>query len=231
MVTREAVVWAYRLLLNREPESEQVITEHQEAADISALSQRFLRSDEYLLANTDDSERALFEKFIDRNAIPELGFVTDFLGTRIRTASLWDAAKAFDGKVLGVPIPGDFHAATIEWVGLLSSVSTANDRYRAMELGAGYGPWVIAGGKAAKRRGISDIKLCAVEASPQRYDTLLQHFRDNGFSPSEHILLNAAVGTANGEAIWPIPAEPLNDQGPRPIEKWRLSRLSRRHSR
>lgn len=215
MLDREAVVWAYRLLLNREPDSEEAIKEHQHAKDLRELLKRFLRSSEFVVDGHPD--RRFLELFQNKDAHPRPGFVTDFLGTRIRTSSLWSEAKSLDGKLLGLPIPGDFQAETIEWVGTLSSVADAQVRYRAMELGAGFGPWVVAAGNAARGRGISDIKLYAVEGSPQRYATLVQHFEDNAFPPSDHILLNAAVGTADGEVHWPASDDPLNDSGSRPL--------------
>jgi FkbM family methyltransferase len=216
-LSRETIIWSYRLLFNREPESEDAIRAHQSVGTHRELVHRLLTSREYVLAHIDHSERVLFESFRNKNATPRVGFVTDFLGTRIRTSSLWDHAKALDGRLLGIPVPNDFHAEAIEWIGLLSSVSTTGTCYRAMELGAGFGPWVVAGANAARQRGVSDIKLCAVEASPDRYGTLVQHFVDNGFDPADHILINAAVGTSAGEATWLVAADPINDNGSRPV--------------
>jgi radical SAM protein with 4Fe4S-binding SPASM domain len=48
-ITREAVIWAYRLLLNREPENEEVISQHQSALDRSAMVKGFLTSPEFHL--------------------------------------------------------------------------------------------------------------------------------------------------------------------------------------
>jgi len=47
-VSRDAVVWAYRLFLNREPESEAVVDEHiGKAADLAALRRAFVGSSEF----------------------------------------------------------------------------------------------------------------------------------------------------------------------------------------
>src|SRR5690242_19455560 len=73
-----------------------------------------------------------------------------------------------------------------------------------MELGAGFGPWIIAGALAAKQRGIENIRLYAVEGDPQHFQFLRQHFLDNGFEPGEHTLLQAAVGVNRGTTEWPI---------------------------
>ena len=51
MLSREDVRWAYRLLLGREPESEDVITAACRLPDIETLRQQFIASDEFALSN------------------------------------------------------------------------------------------------------------------------------------------------------------------------------------
>jgi FkbM family methyltransferase len=51
MVPREAVVWAYRLILGREPESEAVIEGHGRLADVAALRRRLLNCEEFARKN------------------------------------------------------------------------------------------------------------------------------------------------------------------------------------
>jgi 2-polyprenyl-3-methyl-5-hydroxy-6-metoxy-1,4-benzoquinol methylase len=46
-VTREHVQWAYRIFLDREPESEEAIAAHLAAADLGALTRRFIESAEF----------------------------------------------------------------------------------------------------------------------------------------------------------------------------------------
>lgn len=160
---------------------------------------------------------AIFEEFRDPAARAQPGFVVDFLGGRIRVSSLWPSARTHDGQLLALPVPADYHAEAIEWIGLLKSVKTAVAQYVAMELGAGFGPWSIAGGLAARRRGIANIRLCAVEADPQHFRSLRQNFLDNGFDPASHTMIEAAVGVAAGEARWPALADSSGDWGSRPI--------------
>lgn len=47
MVAREAVIWGYRLLLGREPESEQIVAAHSRIADIEELRQAFFTCNEF----------------------------------------------------------------------------------------------------------------------------------------------------------------------------------------
>jgi FkbM family methyltransferase len=163
---------------------------------------------------------SILEFFKNPQAIAQSGFVVDFMGGRIRTSSLWQGARALDGQLLAIPVPADFHAEAIEWIGLLKSVKSAQGEFVAMELGAGFGPWVVAGGIAAKRVGISNIRLCAVEGDSVHFRFLKQHFQDNGFIPDQHRLIEAAVGISAGLARWPVLSEleARETWGSRPID-------------
>lgn len=166
-----------------------------------------------------DKDLEIFRRFTKKDLRPESGFVVDFLGGRTRISLLYDSVKSLDGYVLGLPVPGDFHAEAVEWIGVLKTAMTAKDRYVAMEWGAGWGPWLIGAGKAAQHLGISDIRLYGVEADPSHFDAMRQHFADNGFVPADHVLFQAVVGTENGLAQWPDEPDVHNMWGARPIRE------------
>jgi FkbM family methyltransferase len=172
-----------------------------------------------MYAGYSETDLAILNQFLVPDRWPEPGFIVDFLGTRIRATSLWRQGRALDGQVLGLPVPGDFHAEAVEWIGLLKAVRSATDRYVAMELGAGFGPWTIAGAVAARRRGVRDIRLTAVEGDAAHFRSLRQHFIDNGFKPEQHKLIEAAVGISAGFAEWPVldDAVATEEWGSRPI--------------
>jgi FkbM family methyltransferase len=167
----------------------------------------------------DRSDIAIFDEFINRARKAQPGFIVDFLGGRTRVSSLYDQVQGMSGHVHGVPVPGDYHAEATEWLGLVKTVKSASDSYIAMEWGAGWGPWLIAGGVAARNRGIANIKLYGVEADPVHFETLRQHYVDNGFDPDEHCLLMAAVGSEAGTARWPKYPDPRNAWGARPVRE------------
>lgn len=146
---------------------------------------------------------SLIESFTDPDASAEWGYIVEFTGARTRMAALWNEAKNFHGSVLGLPVPCDFRAETAEWAGVLKSVDSARNKFVAMELGAGHGTWSVGSGVAARLRGIKDIKLYAVEGDAHHFDQMRQHFEDNGFDPTDHTLLNMAVGTHSSTAYWP----------------------------
>jgi FkbM family methyltransferase len=121
---------------------------------------------------------------------------------------------------MGLPIPADLFE-TIEWIGLLKSVKAAGTRQRrnfvAMELGAGWGPWLVNAANAARRVGMVEFHFCGVEADPGRFAMMKQHFQDNGLEPAKHDLVLGAVGVAASIARWPILADPQNSGGARPV--------------
>ena len=150
---------------------------------------------------------------------PAPGFIVDFLGVRTRVTSLASAQRLCEG-VLDIPVPGDYHAEAIEYVGVLQSVISARGQFVALELGAGWGPWLVAGAKAARLRGLDPIRLYGVEADPQHFEFMARHFVDNGLDPNEHYLLQAAVGLERGRARWPRVVDAANDWGFRVLLAW-----------
>jgi FkbM family methyltransferase len=163
-----------------------------------------------------DEELAIFTRFEREKPSPEPGFLIDFLGARTRATSLATSQREYAGQVLEIPVPGDYHAEAIEYLGLLKSVEAAKGQYVILELGAGWGPWLVSGALAARRAGISNIRLVGVEADPQHYEFMQQHLIDNNINPKAHRLLKAAIGAAPGRARWPKVVDAANDWGSRP---------------
>ena len=145
------------------------------------------------------------------------GFITDFLGTKTRTSYISGLAK-LDGTVIGYPIPdGCFHATPVEWAGAMRAARDAKKELVAVELGAGWGPWLVTLARAARIKGIHKVNLVGVEGSKAHFDFMLSHFADNGLDPRQHTLLHGVVGTTDGEAEFPIDANPATDWGTKAI--------------
>jgi SAM-dependent methyltransferase len=88
-VSRETVVWAYRLLFGREPESDEAVAGHQGAEDRRALVRGFLASDEFRSSNPDAVVRALGSRLAGPMSI-ELGSTREELvELTSRVASTW----------------------------------------------------------------------------------------------------------------------------------------------
>lgn len=140
----------------------------------------------------------------------ETDFIIDFLGTRTRSSYL-DGLQG--GLVEGYPLPMNFHATALEWAGALAAVCEASGEVTAVELGAGWAPWLVSVARAASLRGISRVRLLGVEGSKKHIDYAMRHFRDNGLDPREHCLLHGVAGPADGIAEFPILSEPSVDWG------------------
>ena len=230
-LTPMEVELAYRLVLGRRPESLEVVALHCRQHDsVEALARNLRISAEYEAVHGTWPWHNIFQGYGDEHAdlvrgmvpqVPgsdagEAGFITDFLGCRTRVTYVPNTA-GMSGHVHGYPIPQDWHAEAIEWIGLAKSVLTASGRYRIMEVGAGWAPWLVAGGTLARRRGIEDVVLHGVEADPRRLEFARTHLRDNGFPPEQHHLHQAAAGTAAGTARWPHTSGLPGDFGARPV--------------
>ena len=87
---------------------------------------------------------------------------------------------------VALPVPDDgYHAEAIEYIAVTDNVRRhAKDRYCAVELGAGWGPWIGLAGVLAKKRKVKDIVLVGVEASPERYALMGKHMVANDLRPA-----------------------------------------------
>ena len=219
----DAVLWSYRLFLGRDPEDMASISRHiADHPSLEDIRQSFLHSDEFKLrlaaqvaAQTRPSVNpAVLAAFPAYAGLGLEGFFTDFLGTRTRCAYLPPAYAGASGIVEGPPGTERFglHEPS-EWEGTLRSVLEAGSRFVAVELGAGWGPWLVASARAAQLRGITDIHLAGLEGASGHYGFLLQHFRDNGIDPAAHNLRHAVVGVEDGMARFPRLDIPSADWG------------------
>ena len=147
------------------------------------------------------------------------GFITDFLGTRTRTSFVRVLSNA-DGAIEGYPIPGNFHATPLEWAGTLQAALDARDELIAVELGAGWAPWLVALARVARSRGIERMHLVGVEANAEHCGFMRLHFQDNGIDPDQHTLLHGIVGLEDGVAQFPILSDPAVDFGARAHLAW-----------
>jgi FkbM family methyltransferase len=89
----------------------------------------------------------------------------------------------------------------LEWIDVLEAVMRARDRFTMLELGAGYGRWVVNAAVALRHLGGLPQHLTAVEAEPTHFRWLEVHCRDNGVDAD---LVRAAVAPHAGEVEFGI---------------------------
>ncbi|MGI0489601.1 FkbM family methyltransferase [Pantanalinema rosaneae CENA516] len=92
-----------------------------------------------------------------------------------------------------------------EWIDILESVVLAQDRFTMIELGAGFGRWLVRAAVAMQQYAPDlPVKLIGVEAEPTHFQWMQQHFRDNGINPDDHLLVEAAVDEQDGEVLFHV---------------------------
>lgn len=142
-------------------------------------------------------------------------FYYDFLGVRTRIRYV-PVPEWVSGHIFGHPDPDPkthFLHTHAEWIGALRAILEAKDKLVAIELGAGWGPWVVAAYKAALLRGIANIKLVGVEGLFEHVEMMRQHCDDNGLTPEHRVLIYGVVGVEDGTAYFPIVPNPIADWG------------------
>jgi FkbM family methyltransferase len=225
-VTGEDVRRAYLSLLGRPPESGEVVAAYVDAGvSLPQLFRTIAASPEFAArwvrvgASPDAGGHA---PAVDTSAVSQFepypgpgtpGFLTDFLGVRTRVTYV-RGLEVLDGRVESPPGSGGlcFHDP-VEWNGVLRAVLEASGRMVAVELGAGWGPWVVSAAAAAARRGIRDVRLVGVEGSAKHCEFMRQHFLDNGLDPDEHRLLHGVAAAEDGTVEFPDLDDPANDYG------------------
>ena len=221
---RDAVIWAFRLLLNRDLQDEADITfmatHHRTVAELRStivLGEEFrFLDDEGLTPLRDSTVLWVFRPFCTTPAAP--GSFRDFLGDTTRCAFLPPEYAAISGLVQQPPgWPNRPMHEPAEWIGTLRAALEANGRLTVVELGAGWAPWLVAGHNAARRRGSTDIHLMGVEASPEHVSYMQQNLRDNGIDPAAHRLIFGIVGAADGVARFPRLDRPDVDYGAKAV--------------
>jgi FkbM family methyltransferase len=86
---------------------------------------------------------------------------------------------------------------------VLEAVKASGPLFVMVELGAGYGRWMVSAAAALRQlRPTADIRLVGVEADPNHYRWMLQHFADNGISPKRHLLIQAAISDSLGSVFF-----------------------------
>lgn len=235
MLTREQVLTAYELVLQRPPGDEAAIEFHRSYGSLRELGQHLTTSPEFLLMHAglaqpaprvhehhvymgyEPSELAVFREFEAYRGAGSPGFLTNFLGVKTR-CDLQVALKPFDGGVEGLPEPvGSTQGETAEWIGTLKAVLEADTRFRLLELGAGYGPWMAITHAAASQRGITDIHVYGVEGDAHHIDFIRTNMSDNAIPDSQATAIHAAIGTEDGTAYWAVEDDAGAVYGGRPV--------------
>ncbi|HZW26135.1 MAG TPA: FkbM family methyltransferase [Gallionella sp.] len=175
----------------------------------------------------EDDDFRTIRKFATRTASTAANHYMDGFGVK----TLYECVPFAKPETLNTgrlefPVPDDgFHAEAIEYVALTDALGRARlgDSFCAVEIGAGWGPWMAAAGVIARQEGCRNIKLVGVEASSRRFPLMRLHLETNDLRPAgvsgedaQHgnvftRIFNGAVWTHDGE-IW-FPESDVSDMG------------------
>jgi FkbM family methyltransferase len=140
----------------------------------------------------------IFEKFRPFQGIVAGGFIVDFAGICV-DPRFFDPSASFDPTPKPVqttyPICGG--EGYFDLIAVARTVDDSRSSFVIVELGAGYGYWLAEGGALARQRGL-EVRLIGVEADPGHFAMMQQHLRTNGFNPSQHTLIEAAIAPTDG---------------------------------
>jgi FkbM family methyltransferase len=146
------------------------------------------------------------EAVIRRHAAPDLaatpGYVTNFLGVLVDPRVLEDVLAERAGTVEDLPIPANWHADIAEWAAALRAVELAGATFRMIELGCGWGCWMVNTGVAARRAG-KPARLCGVEGDAAHVELARETLARNGFGGDDVRLVHGIAAAAAGRALMP----------------------------
>jgi FkbM family methyltransferase len=141
----------------------------------------------------------VFSAFDPWEGLVEPGWEVNWLGVRTRLSVRGDAGGAQTATHVRTE-PPEASEDLLEWIAVLESVLESNGPFTMLELGAGWGRWLVNAAVALRRLDPTrDLQLVGVEAEPTHFRWLVQHLHDNGLDPERHRLVRAAVAARNGK--------------------------------
>ena len=111
--------------------------------------------------------------------------------------SVEDWARHSFGGMLDAFAPS-FSEDYYDWLDLLDAVANSSRPFTMVELGAGYGRWLVHGANLCRKLGLPLGLLVGCEAEPTHFAWMKQHLHDNGHAPEHHRLCEAAVAERSG---------------------------------
>ncbi len=141
----------------------------------------------------------VFYKFKCWEGEIEAGFRPNFLGVMTRESFLLEPQPS-ERRFVATQYPA-VNEMYFEWIDVLEAVTAARGQFTMIELGAGWGRWLVNAAAALRYYSGLPCRLIGVEAEPTHFRWMRMHFRDNGLDPDRHQLIQAAVAGKDGK-VW-----------------------------
>ncbi len=142
----------------------------------------------------------IFNSFRPFEGLVPAGFHADYVGamTRCEFSKTESASKQAVYVTTSSPAVNEEY---LEYVNLLQAVANAQGTFTMLDLGAGYGRWLVRAACAVRRGARLPACLVGIESNPERFQEMMTHFVDNGLRSEEHLLIESAVAAAGGALI------------------------------
>ncbi|QTN20246.1 class I SAM-dependent methyltransferase [Brevundimonas sp. AJA228-03] len=131
------------------------------------------------------------------------GRVMNFLGVAIDPQIFPSALEPLNGFIEAAPMPNNWHADLAEWAAALHAVDLSGPTFTMMELGCGWGCWMLNTGVAARRTGRA-VRVIGVEGDAGHIAFAQAGLAENGFADSESILVTGIAAGRSGVALFPL---------------------------
>ena len=154
----------------------------------------------------------VFERFPRWSGTADGHFLHDFLGVRTDPEFRIQFRPDPRGPLSpDYPRPGPVYFETVFVLeAVRAAAARAQDPFTVVELGAGYGPWLVFAHAAMQRTRPAATRLFGVEMHEEHVERMRRHFVNNGLDPAEHTILHGAIGERDGRAHYvpdPDPGE------------------------
>ncbi len=143
--------------------------------------------------------------------IVEAGFEVNFLGVMTRTSFAFVFPQSLPRRHMKSCLPV-IDEEYFEWIDVLESAVSARGVFPMIELGAGWGRWLVNAAVAVRRYSGLPHLLVGVEAEPTHFEWMERHLQDNGIDRSRCHLIRAAVTTHDGTVSFHV-GDPYNWYG------------------
>lgn len=209
----QAVVDAFLVLLGRRPSLDELSSGHllkhsheEMVSGIAMLPEAQVRlnlqvPNALLHYNTRVDIRGIVEQNIDHNRQPKEGHNVNFLGVAV-PIEVFPFLAGTGGTLDIIPIPANYHADMAEWAASIRPIDLAKDTFTMIELGCGWGCWMVNTGVVAKRRGL-EIELIGVEGDPRHVELCQKTMASNNIAIGEYSVVRGIAAGSSGIALFP----------------------------
>jgi FkbM family methyltransferase len=144
-------------------------------------------------------QHPIFQRFCRWEGEVPPGYNANWLGVLTNTCfANWNESPR---GIVCPPYPG-FDEEYFEWIDVLESVARAGRHFCMVELGAGWGRWLVNAAAALQQLGVPSCVLVGIEADPDHYKWMEQHFETNNVPRAARRLVESAVAPRDGRVFF-----------------------------